>query len=182
MDNWRNENNMMQENTGEQNEPVEDGAAESVFDKEPVEQKPDYLEQLQRLQAEFINYKKRIEKQQSEWHDYSLREVMNVLLPIMDDFEYLFQHHQNDKEPLPYGGVKMIYNKLNAALEKLGLELINAEREQFDPELHEAVLIEHHDTAENGEILQVWQKGYTFKGKLLRPARVKVAKAKDENV
>jgi len=178
MDSNNCENNIKQENNPETSGPAETDMQDHIRE----EKKPDYLDQLQRLQAEFINYKKRVEKQQSEWHDYSLREVMNTLLPVVDDFEYLFQHHVDENEPLPYEGVRMVYNKLSAALNKMGLELISAEKEQFDPDLHEAVLVEHHDTAVDGEILQVWQKGYTFKGKLLRPARVKVAKKKDENV
>ncbi|MBN2411992.1 nucleotide exchange factor GrpE [candidate division KSB1 bacterium] len=143
------------------------------------QEKPDYLDQLQRLQAEFINYKKRVERQQKEWHEYAIRGVITELLPVVDDFDYLFQHNEEQNEELPLEGVKLIYNKLINCLKKLGLENIKTQNEIFDPELHEAVKVEQIENAEHGEILDVWQRGYTFRGKLLRPAKVKVAEVRE---
>ncbi len=142
-------------------------------------EKPVYLDQLQRLQAEFINYKKRVERQQKEWHEYAIREVIRELLPVVDDFDYLFQHNEEQNDKLPVDGVKLIYNKLMTSLEKLGLDKIKTQNEIFDPEFHEAVKVEQTENAEHGEILDVWQNGYTFRGKLLRPAKVKVAEVRE---
>jgi len=154
----------------------------SIKDEESEEQvRSDYLEQLQRLQAEFMNYKKRVERQQKEWHEYAIRDVITELLPVVDDFDYLFQHNEDHENKLPMEGVKLIYNKLKNYLEKLGLENISTHNELFDPEFHEAVKVEQTHDAEHGEILDVWQKGYTFRGKLLRPAKVKVAGVKESH-
>jgi len=164
----------------------EETANNSAQDQNSIEgeelkqqEKPDYLEQLQRLQAEFVNYKKRVERQQKEWHDYAIREVLTELLPVFDDFDYLFQHNEEQEDTLPLDGVTLIYNKLKTSMEKLGLENINTQNEIFNPEIHEAVKVEQTENAEHGAILDVWQKGYTFRGKLLRPAKVKVAEVKE---
>jgi len=169
-------NDLINEETAT-NAEMEQNSGEGEEIKE--QEKSDYLEQLQRLQAEFINYKKRVERQQKEWHEYAIREVITELLPVIDDFNYLFQHNEDQDDKLPLQGVELIYNKLIKNLEKLGLEIINTQNELFNPEFHEAVKVEQAENAEHGEILDVWQRGYTFRGKLLRPAKVKVAEVKE---
>ncbi len=175
-------NNTEEKKVNEENE-MDAPMSEEVKEQEPSpsgsDENTNYLEQLQRLQAEFINYKRRMEKMQSDWADNSVRNVISELLPVMDDFDYLFLHNTDDKEHLPVQGVKMIYDKMFSILEKLGLETVATENVLFDPEMHEAVRLEKTDEAKPGEILQVWQRGYQLKGRLIRPARVMVAEGKE---
>jgi len=143
----------------------------------PVEPQPNYLEKLQYLQAEFINYRKRIDKQKLEWQDDAVRNFLLQLLPVLDDFESYFRHHGAAADQGSGSGIRMIYDKFMAILRSAGLETVSTET-TFDPEKHEAVHVEQNEDVPHGHILQVWQPGYYFKEKLLRPARVKVAESK----
>ena len=122
-----------------------------------------YLEQLKRLQADFSNYKKRIEQQRVEWYETATRNVVTELLPVLDDFEYLFQHQ--DEQAISIDGVMLIYNKLLSVLKNIGVEPIETDDKVFDPELHEAVMMENVKDGESGRLLEVWQKGFLCKGK-----------------
>lgn len=138
----------------------------------------DYLDQLQRLQAEFSNYKKRVQRQQEEWYEHSAREIIEEVVSILDDFDQMFLHSEGGAGQISRQGVKLIYEKMISILSKRGLEVINAQDSPFDPELHEAVLVEETDKVPQDTVVQVWQKGYKLKDKLLRPAKVKVSKNK----
>ncbi len=135
----------------------------------------EYLDQLRQLQAEFANYKKRVLRQQAEWHDDSMREIISDVLPIMDDFDRLFHDSANESPYLSREAVSLIYEKMKAILRKRGLEVIEAQDSPFDPEMHEAIIMEDSSLVPHGTVLQVWEKGYKLKDKLLRPAKVKVA-------
>ena len=179
-----------QDNEKEQNtlhvDETEEQAQEQVVEEEKErqeepenEQDNNYLEQLQRLQAEFLNYKKRMEQRMTGHKENMTREIVAQLLPVIDDFDILFTHSKDDStDTVSLDGIKMIYNKLLDTLGELGLEPIEAEGESFDPEYHEAVLTEESDK-EEGTILKVWQKGFTFRDSLLRPAKVVTAKEKE---
>lgn len=164
----------------------EDHVEETRADISPEKEKdakngqPDYLAQLQRLQAEFSNYRKRTEQQRAEWHDYAQKEVVSQLLPVLDDFDHLFNHHEGQDSDFSKEGVKLIYDKLRSILEKLGVETIDTKDSMFDPSMHEAIHARETKDDPQDKILQVWQKGYLYKGKLLRPAKVVVAKRKEE--
>ncbi|MDZ7725799.1 MAG: nucleotide exchange factor GrpE [candidate division KSB1 bacterium] len=107
------------------------------------------------------------------------REIVAQLLPVIDDFDILFTHSKDDStDNVSLDGIKMIYNKLLDTLGEMGLEPIEAENETFNPAYHEAVLTEESDK-EEGTILKVWQKGFTFRDSLLRPAKVVTAKEKE---
>lgn len=136
------------------------------------------LAQLKRLQAEFVNYKRRVEQQRVEWYDQAVKDVLLKLLPVLDDFDHLFLHLDESSEHISAHGVKLIYEKLLSTLKSLGLEQIEAEKNAFDPELHDAVHVEQSHETPDGHVMEVWQKGYKYKDKLLRPAKVKVAEAK----
>jgi molecular chaperone GrpE len=138
----------------------------------------DYLSQLQRVQAEFINYKKRIEQQRSEWQTLVTREILYQLLPILDDYDLFFKHEKHSDAEVKVG-VRMIYDKMVTILADMGLEVISTDKAEFNPELHEAVHVKRSENTPHGQILEVWQKGYQFRGKLLRPAKVIVAESND---
>lgn len=145
--------------------------------KEKEAEAAERLDHLRRLQAEFENFKKRMVKEQTRFLETANRDVVARLLPILDDFERSLSAAEKTKDYNKLSqGVQMIYAHLKEALAKEGLEEINPVGEQFDPLWHEAVMQEASDKHDDNTILEVLQKGYLFKGKVLRPARVKVSK------
>jgi molecular chaperone GrpE len=128
---------------------------------------------LLRRQAEFDNYRKRTEKERSEYVQYAGSEIVREMLPVLDDFERALK---NDCGSPEYArGVEMIYNRMYESLKKLGLEPIDTAGASFDPHLHQAVERVETKDAADGTILGEFQRGYRFKGRLLRPSMVKVA-------
>ena len=128
---------------------------------------------LLRRQAEFDNFRKRTERERVEQSQYASMEVVGDLIPILDDFERAVAADSNSPEYAK--GVQMIYQRMSESLKKTGLEPLDATGKLFDPHLHQAVeRIEAKDAAD-GTILGEFQRGYRFKGKLLRPSMVKVA-------
>jgi molecular chaperone GrpE len=135
-------------------------------------------DRLLRLQAEFDNYRRRGERERIEFAEYAGMETARALLPIVDDFERALKAAT---EAASAGdefvkGIQLIYNRLTDTLRKQGVEPIEAAQGvRFDPHLHHAVKNVEADDVEDGTILEVYQRGYNFKGKLLRPAMVTVA-------
>ncbi len=144
--------------------------------KEELERKTkeneELVEQLKRLQAEFDNYRKRVEKQKDELKDFILKDFIIKLLPILDSFEVALKHDKNNEEFRK--GVELIYAQLHSYLKSLGLREIKA-KGKFNPELHEVLLAEKSDKPEN-QIIEELQKGYTLNGKVIRTAKVKISK------
>jgi molecular chaperone GrpE len=130
-------------------------------------------ELLLRRQAEFDNFRKRTEKERSEYIQYAGTEMVRDLLPILDDFERALKVESGNAEYTR--GVEMIYNRMYENLKKQGLEPVDALGKPFDHNLHQAV--ERVETTEHPDhtVLGEFQRGYFFKGKLLRPSMVKVA-------
>lgn len=127
---------------------------------------------LQRLQAEFENYKKRTERDNESFKEYSEAEVVKDMLPILDNFELALNNASNKDEFVK--GMELVYSQLFQALEDRGLKKIEVDG-VFDPHLHEALLSEESDK-ESGTILQELQKGFIIKDRVIRHAKVKVAK------
>ena len=137
------------------------------------EQKAELQDLLQRRQAEFDNFRRRTERERSEFTQYAGTEFIREILPIVDDFERALTADSGSKEYAK--GVEMIYNRLADTLKKLGLEPIETTGKQFDPHVHQAVEKVHTADAEDNAILGEFQRGYFLKGKLLRPSMVRVA-------
>ena len=137
-----------------------------------------YLEQLQRVQAEFENYKKRIEKERIHFMEIGNSECIANLLPVLDDFERLVQNHSDSSDVQLVEGMKMVKVKLFDTLYKQGLKPIESVNKSFDPAIHEAVATVEKAGFEDGQIIEEWQKGYLFNDNLLRPAKVIVAKSR----
>jgi molecular chaperone GrpE len=129
-----------------------------------AQERDDYLDALKRLQADFENYKKRILKQQTEHLERAAEGLVEKLLPVLDTVDLAVKHGGE--------GLDQVQGQLMAALEKEGLDRIDAVGKPFDPNVHDAVAHEEGD----GEpvVSEVMRTGYRFKGKLLRPAMVKV--------
>ncbi len=128
---------------------------------------------LLRRQAEFDNFRKRTERERAEQSQYASMEVVGDLLPILDDFERALTADSSSPEYAK--GVQMIYQRMGESLKKTGLEPIGATGKPFDPHLHQAIERVETNDAPDHTVLAEFQRGYHFKGKLLRPSMVKVA-------
>jgi len=128
---------------------------------------------LLRRQAEFDNFRKRTERERVELSQYASMDVVGELVPILDDFERALAADSGSPEYAR--GVQMIYQRMSESLKKTGLEPIDTTGKAFDPHLHQAIeRVETTDTPEN-TVIGEFQRGYNFKGKLLRPSMVRVA-------
>jgi molecular chaperone GrpE len=134
----------------------------------------DLQDRLLRRQAEFENFRRRSERDRSDFFEYAGMEFVRELLPILDDFERARKTECSDESYRK--GVELIYQRLQESLKKIGLEPVEvAAGTEFDPNLHQAVVRLETEEAPDHTILEEFQRGYNFKGKLLRPAMVKVA-------
>jgi molecular chaperone GrpE len=132
-----------------------------------------------RALAELDNVRKRAQRDIESAHRYALEGFVNELLPVRDGLELAVrQGAQADAKTL-LAGQEATLRLLDRAFEKFSIKTLDPVGEKFDPAVHEAVLMQPSDTAEPDSVLQVVQTGYELKGRLLRPARVIVAKAND---
>jgi len=135
------------------------------------------LDRVARLQAEFDNARKRAAREQQEFREFAAADVLRNILPVMDSFERALKAPQgsagaNDLR----SGLELIYRQFQDALQKLGLQPIEAVGKVFDPRVHEAVeMVETADVPDH-HVLDEFQRGYNYKGRLLRPAMVRVAR------
>jgi len=158
---------------------TEVGADEIVIDSAGDEltrvtaERDEYLAHLQRTQAEFDNYRKRMLRDQTTHLERATAGLVEQLLPVLDSFELALGSGGSDVDRLRKG-VELVYGELLGALEKAGLERIEALGKPFDPEEHEAVMHVEDDGGDPG-VRDVVRSGYRFKGRVIRPAMVKVA-------
>jgi len=134
-------------------------------------------EHLQRLQAEFDNYRKRVLREQTAAVELAAEPVMRRLLEVLDDFELAVMHANDDVDrDRLLKGVELVYAKLLDALAAEGLERMTAEGRPFDPALHEA-LMQTGEGAGEPRVAEVFRPGYTLRGRVIRPAGVRVERA-----
>jgi len=135
----------------------------------------DLRQTLLRRQADFDNYRKRIEKERFEDSKRATARVIEGLIPVIDGFEHALAAHRETEYDSYRKGFELIYKQLLESVAKLGAERIDPLGKSFDPHLHQAV--DRAETTEHvdGTILQVFQPGYVFHGRVLRPAMVRVA-------
>ena len=159
-----------------QEEKIEENSAIKVKDLE--NKLEDTQQRILRLQADFDNYKKRVAKEKENLWNYASEEIVKALLPVIDNFERALsslEEKGGDKDNVGYiQGVQMVYNQFIEVLKKEGLEEISALGEPFDPNIHHAVAQESKDDCEDNSIIEVYQKGYKIKDKVIRPSMVKV--------
>ncbi|MCQ2551347.1 MAG: nucleotide exchange factor GrpE [Clostridia bacterium] len=146
-------------------------AVEEVVEEVVEEQKDD--EKFLRLMADFQNYKRRTEKEKSDIYAFANEKIVGELLNVIDNFERALEH-------APEGdnfsdGMKLIFTQLQEVLEKSGVTEIKALGEDFDPNYHNAMMMEDSEEYESGKVCFVLQKGYLLNNKVVRPAMVKVA-------
>ena len=135
----------------------------------------DLRQTLLRRQADFENYRKRIEKERAEDSKRATARLLEALIPIVDGFEHALAAHREPAYDNYRKGFELIYKQLLDNLSKLGVERIEPLGQRFDPHLHQAMDRTETSEAEDGTILQVYQPGYVFHGRVLRPAMVRVA-------
>lgn len=137
-------------------------------------ERDEYLELLQRVQADFENYRKRAAREQERLVAHAHERLVRELLPVLDDLERALEAAERHEEAALVDGVKLVEQSLRKALEKEGLVEIETAG-AFDPHVHDALLMRPSDESEPGSVLEVVQRGYRLGDRVVRPARVIVA-------
>ena len=137
----------------------------------------DYLSHLKRLQADFENFIKRTDKERKDLVAYASENLVLKLLTVLDEFEHALDSMKGSKEDV-LKGVNLLYKNFHKILEGEGVQHIKSVGKRADPYLHEVVLTEQKEGAEDGIILEEVQKGYKMKDKVIRYAKVKIAGGK----
>lgn len=136
----------------------------------------EYLDGWQRSRAEFANYKKRVLRENTEIHKVARGEVIKLYLDVMDDLERALLERPDTGDGKTWmNGIEIIVQKLRSRLEAEGVKPMNPLGEDFDPNLHEALMKEDSEEYESGKVIEVMQEGYWIGEKVLRPALVRVA-------
>jgi molecular chaperone GrpE len=135
----------------------------------------DLRQTLLRRQADFDNYRKRIEKERAEDTKRATARLIEGLIPVIDGFEHALAAHREAEYENYRKGFELIYKQLLDNLARLGVERIEPTGKMFDPHLHQAMDRAETTDHEDGAILQVFQPGYVYHGRVLRPAMVRVA-------
>lgn len=163
------------EETSKANETEEKEEDVKKEEKDPVQQElDDTKDRLLRLTAEYSNYKRRSEKEKQDAYVYAKSDTIKALLPVIDNLERALANETKDYDALKKG-VEMTFDNLTAILETLGVEVFGEPGDIFDPNLHNAVIHVEDEEHKNGEIVDVFQKGYKIGDKIVRPAMVKSA-------
>ena len=174
-------NSKQQKAEEEKDEMIEISKKEYDTLKNKEQEVQDNLERMLRLQADFENARKRLERDKSEFIKFANKEIIAELLSFVDDFQRAFDaaDKTNDFDVL-HKGVEMILNRLLNLLKQNGISSIEAVGKPFDPAYHEAMMQEESDEHPENTVIEELQKGYLLDNRVLRTAKVKVSKNKDE--
>lgn len=151
-----------QEATGNRSGPQADSSAQDEF-------KDRYMRTL----ADFENYRKRADREKTDFYKYALQGVLKDLLPILDNFDRALDHAEEGDDF--HRGVALIYKQMLDTLQKNGVKVIDESGVRFDPNIHEGVMREENPSVPAQTVTGILQKGYFLHDRLLRPAMVKVA-------
>lgn len=170
----------------EEADVVEETEQEVITDEETAanddefaalqKEKDDLYDRLLRLQAEYDNFKRRTQKEKEAERKYKAQDIVNDLLPVLDNFERALQVEQTEATSNLIEGISMVYRQLQDVLTNNGVEVIETEGKEFDPNLHHAVLQVEDEAHESNHIVEELQKGYMLKDRVIRPSMVKVNK------
>lgn len=139
-------------------------------------EKEEIQNRLLRVQAEYENFKKRTQKEREADRKYKAQDLVNDLLPVLDNFERALQVEKTEATSSLIDGISMVYNQLVDAIKSHGVEEIETVGKEFDPNLHHAVMQTEDENYESNVITEELQKGYILKDRVVRPAMVKVNK------
>jgi molecular chaperone GrpE len=161
----------------EEAQEVEEGQPLIEELKEARAKSQEYLDGWQRSRAEFANYKKRVEREQSQVYQNAAGSIIRRYIEIVDDLERALKNRPPEGDGAAWShGIELIYKKFLSYLEAEGVKRMDAEGDYFDPNLHEAISQEESDQYESGQIIEVVQQGYYIGDRVLRPAMVRVAR------
>ncbi|MCD6426053.1 MAG: nucleotide exchange factor GrpE [Anaerolineales bacterium] len=186
------ETDSLENNSLDQDFDIEDPAIEVEFNEDESEEDPvevlqaelgemttkaeEYLDGWQRARAEFANYKKRVLRENTDIRQMARGQVIKLYLDIADDLERALQEKPESGEGETWAdGIEIIFQKLRSRLDAEGIKPMNPLGEEFDPNIHEALMKEESEEYESGQIIEVMQEGYWIGDKVLRPALVRVA-------
>ena len=163
-------------------EKTEETAEKKIFSKkkdkktEKLEEKLAEYEDLRvRQLAEFENFRKRSEKEKAQMFEIGAKTVIEKLLPVIDNFERGLAAVTEDEKETPFAqGVELVYKQLLTSFDELGVKPIEAVGKEFDPNLHNAVMMVDDDSLESGTVAEEMQKGYLYKESVVRHSMVKV--------
>lgn len=175
--NLEQENAKNMENAENSKETGENNNEECVVSKEEFDA---LNNKMQRLQADFLNYKARTEKERFSTYSNAVIDVLTDLIPIVDNFERAIDAVKSENEEIINfkNGVKMIYDQFLNILQKKGLKEIEALNSKFDPNMHSGIAFEVIKDKEEDTVIEVFQKGYLVNEKVIRPSMVKISKQK----
>jgi molecular chaperone GrpE len=149
-------------------EQVEEEVTSEATESNPIDPVATLTEDLKRLQAEYSNYKKRVDRDRSLASEYAVSGVLSELLPILDDLDRASEHGELS------GGFKAVADQITNITQKLGLEKFGETSTSFDPNIHEALMHETSSEIKETTVTKILQPGYKYKERILRPARVVV--------
>lgn len=169
------------EETADEQDASDDGEKKGFFKrknkKDPKDEKiEDLTDKLTRQMAEFDNYRKRTEKEKTAMYEIGAKDIIEKILPVIDNFERGFQSVEDGKKDDPFvDGMDKVYKQLMKTLEDAGVKQIEALGQEFNPDFHNAVM--HVESEEVGEniIVEEFQKGYMYRDSVVRHSMVKVA-------
>ena len=152
--------------------------------KSKAAQMEEWKDKCLRVAADLDNYRKRVAREKVEQTKYATQHLLTRLLPTIDSFEAALQHADAEQNPESIKalveGLKMTLGQIHAVLREAGVEVVNAEGQHFDPQVHEAVSHLESDEHPAGKVIQQLRKGYKLSDRLLRPATVVVSKGKPQ--
>lgn len=155
----------------ESSQPAEEGSSEE--NPELLQLKDKYLRTL----AEYENFRKRSEKEKTQMFELGAKSIIEAMLPVVDNFERALSHVQEEEKDSPFvKGIEGIYKQIQKMFADCNIQEIEALGKKFDPALHNAVMTEEEGDAEEDTITQDLQKGYTYRGNVVRHSMVKVKK------
>ena len=162
--------------TEETVETVEENKESTMEEKleEAQKQAKDNLDKYIRQLAEFENFRKRSNSEKTAMYSNGVRDTVEKLLPVIDNFERAVEAADDKEDPM-YKGVEMILKQFMEILENLGVKEIPSKGEPFDPNVHSAVMHVDDESCDENVVVEVFQKGYTLGDKVIRPSMVKVA-------
>ena len=160
----------------EKEEPVKKSTNRKNKKDKKDEKIEELTDKLTRQMAEFDNFRKRTEKEKSAMYEIGAKDIIEKMLPIVDNFERAFQTvAEEDKEDAFVTGMEMIYKQIITTLESVGVKPIDAVGQEFNPDLHNAVMHVEDEEVGDNIIVEEFQKGYTYRDSVVRYSMVKVA-------
>lgn len=162
-------------NAGKDDKKKHHGKKDKKEKKDPRDEKiADLEDRVKRQMAEFENFRKRTDKEKSQMYDMGAKNVIEKILPVIDNFERGLESVPEGSDKAFVDGMQMIYKQLSGELEKLGVKPIEAVGQPFDPNFHNAVMQTESEEYESGTVAQELQKGYMYHDTLVRPSMVSV--------